>query len=264
MKKILYIVDCCENPNVSCSFIHSLSNDNNQAILLFNNSIHRDMYKNYLSTNLISNVTFLDTNYDNISLSDITQKYLSTHEWFAFLSPYVLYTKDFAQELIKLCENNKNNETVIAPSNTKNKKTYSVIFNRDSIKEYIRQGLSYYQLLQNKHRIILFHFNNYFPILNGTSWYDIEKAYNDSSNVYYNDEFCIFAKFLAVDDISDSFVYINKKNYRIYNIANNLVGEIKNANNNNLSIHWHRDSKSEFGLITYTFDNLNKYYLPTS
>lgn len=268
MNNILYIMDCTEIPNVAASSVWSMSSQLNKSncLLLFDDSIHRDMYYNYFLTNhSVSNIFFIDSDHHNILLSNICEKYLCDHKWFIFLSPYVLYSKDFSTEIENLCRNKESEESdeiIFLPQHTTNKKTCSVGWHKNIIQNYIKQNLSYHSISIEINNLINAYINNAITIFNGCSWYDIEKCYTNPSDIYYKDKYCLIAKFIGFDDFVDSMVYINNKNYRCYNIANNLVGQIIHTNNNNITICW-KTKESETKNIQYSLEHMSKSYIPT-
>ena len=80
--------------------------------------------------------------------------------------------------------------------------------------------------------------------------------------VIYENEFFLLCKLEESPtqefSLVDSYIYINKRNNRVYNIVNNIVGEIILMDRTKLKIQWMIDSDKI--IVDYTLDQSAKFY----
>lgn len=208
-----------------------------EIISIFPNSQQKDYYESYFSQYNNDLIKFIYNPNNNILLNNLYYQYLPTHDWFAFLSPYILYNKNFTEELQSLCSSQTKNSILhIFPHNS-SKIFKIIVYSKNILMEYIKKNYSIQNLLDEKYdddskkNLISF---------SCSSWKDIEEQYLLKQTTYHNDEYSIFTKFIETknSNLKDSFVYINKIKHRIYNITNNIIGIIEEYIDNKIKVLW--------------------------
>lgn len=170
------------------------------------------VYHNYI------NLFFSQYGTKTINIKEMLSKYINKYSYFFFLDPTILLHHNFLQSLNNQKEYDLTNTDSfkVYGSNIKNKPV--VGFNKNGIVNVLRQDLTmdYFSTITINSKIIT----------NSISYYPINKE--NEQDIKYENELCIFCKIKEPKDskLSDSYIYINKKNNKVYNINNNIVGDI--------------------------------------
>jgi hypothetical protein len=218
MNNILYVTKYTNTHHMCPSITYSLLNQNNKPNILavFDNYVVKDLYYNYFMAHS-SHISFHASSPLKISL---LQQYLTKYKWFVFLSTDCLYDRDYCDEIEKFCSSPENSSFLVCPQNYKYSSNRTTILNNDLVKQQIIND-------QNLDNI----FETYNSKLSNTksviSFKSIAlDSYTANTNAFYEDSYCVFCNFMSGSQFNlvDSFVYINKNNNRVYNIANNIVG----------------------------------------
>lgn len=253
MNNILYVTKYANSNHMCSSITYSLLNQNNKIniLALFDNYITKDLYYNYFLTHS-DQVSFIAS---NPLKSNLLKEYLSKYRWFVFLSTDCLYDRDYHDEIDKFCSSSDAN-LLVSPQNYKYVSNRTVILTNQSIKQHIINEDSIDDILQT--------YNS--PTSSTRSVISFKsialECYTSNTNVLHEDNYCLFGNFISKPQFNlvDSFVYINKNNHRVYNIANNVVGQLVNRTENSINITWQND-QNELISITYTYDPLTKSYI---
>lgn len=260
---IIYTIDYNELPYLCTTSICALLDQTSPAkvIASFRQPTQKDIYQHYFSHHIHnSQLNFICSQNNNISLHTLYEKYISQYDWFIFLSPYILYYNNFTEDLMSLCDRHKDLENFyVVPHNASKDTEFKILVcHKKGIIDFIRQQFSlkhifeYFTVKENMTNILSF---------SCSSWKDSEDEYLFKQNTYHDDQDCTFAKFISLTDkeIKDSFVYINKHNFRVYNISNNLIGFVDSYDNNQISIIWQTDTDDKE--MKYRFDYGHKIYV---
>lgn len=258
MNNALYIINYKKNEKICPAICYQILNQTKECFLLslFESSIARDIYHHYFMQQT-RNLRFVLLKESLVK--EIISEY-SNHFWYIFLSPLALYDKDFVVEIDNVLKNNKTEEFICYPHNEKNNiNNFSVVINKTKLLYYANLGFdiekitNHIKTTDNLTRISLSKavaLKESGPSLDGTC--------------FYEDDLSLFAKFLSSPSINfmDSFVYINKRNNRLYNIVNNAPGYLVGRNNNSISIEWQLPDNKKNSIVKYWLNNVTKEYTP--
>lgn len=254
MNNILYVTKYTRAHNMCPSITYSLLNQNKKPNILavFDNCIIKDLYYNYF-VSYSNYITFYASNVLKINL---LRDYLAKYKWFVFLSTDCLYDRDYCEEVEKFCLSSDGSNFLISPQNHKHSSSKTTVFTNDFIKQQIINDEKFDNIFQT-----------YNPALsNIRSFISFKSVALDSyivdSNTFYEDNYCVFCNFInnSKYNLLDSFVYINKNNNRVYNIANNIVGQLINRTTNSMTMDWQNDQNQTVS-INYIYDPLTKSYV---
>lgn len=252
MNNIAYIAYYDADYHACSSNIMGLDSASNlpRLINIFNDSTVKDIYQNYyISKKHIIFTT--DTN-----LKTIFSNYVSQYNWFVFLSNNSLYNSNFTVEIEELCNKSECSE-FIAQSQPSSSSSNIRVLSKEKIKEYIRFNLDIKDILKQNTLDIKTNI-----VFSASTITGAKNLYN----TFHNDNYCIFANFTHPigSQIKNSFVYINKKNHRVYNIVNNIVGYITDSDPDygGLTIEWKLDENNIIAM-KYRLDNYSKVYIST-
>lgn len=85
-----------------------------------------------------------------------------------------------------------------------------------------------------------------------------------SNNVFYEDGFCIFSKIIHnIQKLKylDSHIYLNKRNNKVYNIENNIIGNIKEHTLDTLTVEWVLDSMNRTENLLYVKQHIDNTFV---
>jgi hypothetical protein len=257
MNNILYLVNYNKNEHLCPAICYQILNQNKECTLLsiFYSSTIKDSYYHYFIQQT-RGLKFL-LHKENL-IKDIVFQY-PNHNWYVFLSPLALYDREFSLEIVNIAQNTQQTELIFYPHNEKeNSNNYSIMISKNKLLDYIKNELDIDKILS------LTNSNTSITKIPSVKSVAIKNVEEESNLRLHEDEFCIFAKFLGVPSLglSDSFVYINKKNNRTYNIVNNIIGLFKNRDENHVSIYWNNTDKQEETLVKYRLNLSTKEYVP--
>lgn len=253
MNNILFLINYKKYAGTCASFCYQFLNQEKPALLvsLFDNYVTRDIYYHYFIDNT-NNLKFV-LNEKN-AIKNILSSY-PNYSWYVLLSPFVLYDKEFILEVENIIKNAKDKEFNCYPHNEKNNiENLSVIISKDKLTEYLRENLDIVKI-QTSIRI-----NQEIkktPLLKAVS-VNLAIEYKDQPT-FYEDNLCIFAKFLGSSGLVDSVVYINKINNRTYNVANNLAGSCMILSDSTIQVSWNDPAQES---IKYWLNPITKEYTP--
>lgn len=255
MNNILYLVNYVNNDNLCPAICYQMLNQSKECttVSLFSSSEIRDVYYHYFM-NDTNKLKFL-FNTENI-VKDILSTYRN-FQWFVFLSPLALYDKDVTEEIHGALLKTDQQQIVFYPHNEKNNAhNFSVATNKQKFLEYstnnemtIRQIINTIKSSYDTKKI---------PLLKSVA---IKNVFTEQPKIcFHEDDMCMFAKFLSHNNIVESFAYLNKKNNRMYNIANNIVGSMYHKNDDYIVVEWQTDLNAT--VIKYWLNSSTKEYMP--
>lgn len=257
MNNILYISLNNKESYISSSICYQILNQTKKSYLLsvFDSINEKDLVYNYF-LQYTSTLYFINTIETKSTVDQIISGY-PKYNWFAFLCPYNLYDREFTEEIYAKIDNAVHDEMVVCPHNQEKIPTNcSLIVNKQKLMEYRAEKNLRYLLNLKKNDDSVYNFYSYKSVA-----YPVEVTENYCKTQYYSDDFCIFAKFSSFRDLLESFVYINRRNNRVYNIVNNTVGYLVYAEDNkNLKIRWQK-SEEEFLDTEYYLDPIRQEYI---
>lgn len=260
---ILFSINYNQDIHQCVGTTHSLMNQTigSEIVSIFPHSQHKDFYESYFNQYNNNLIKFICNPNNNLLINDIYHKYLPKYNWFAFLSPYILYNKNFTEELLNICSQNSDEKILSISSYNDDSKIFKIlVYNKNTIidaikNEYYIKNLFEEDIIKNKKNIISF---------SCSCWKDMEQQYLSRQTTYHNDEYSIFVKFIEPKNanLKNSFVYINKLKHRIYNISNNIIGLIDTYENNKIKVLWsikdgeQIDAKYEFNYNTKSYSRI--------
>jgi hypothetical protein len=205
-------------------------------VSIFSDSISRDTYYHYF----IDNTTTLKfIKYDNNILSNIASSYPNYNQYI-FLSPLCLYDKEFTLEINKLNIKSDHQENIYYPHNNDSNNFYqfSIALKKTQFLHYANNGYG----IQDLYNFIIG--KNGVPKIPLLKCISIKSVKQQTDKYVYEDESCVFGKFIhRLNPSYDSFMYLNKNNNKIYNIANNILGHIVETKENTkiITVQWQDD-----------------------
>ena len=253
MNNILFLINYKNYAGTCVSFCYQFLNQEKPALLvsLFDDYATKDIYYHYFIGHT-NNLKFV-LNETNV-IKNILSSY-PNYSWYVLLSPSVLYDKEFILEAENIIKNAKDKEFNCYPYNEKNNiENLSVIISKDKLTEYLRENLD---IAKIQTRIRTNQEIKKTPLLKAVS-VNLAIEYKDQPTLY-EDNLCIFAKFLGSSDLIDSMVYINKINNRVYNIANNFAGNYMVLSDGMVRIAWNKSVQEN---IKYWLNPITKEYMP--
>lgn len=226
------------NKASSCStfinnFLLEHKSDNNIIYHVFNQENYDVNYTDSLS-HFFSDIpfnTFVSIDF-NSSISDLVND-IQKYERYVILQPTLLIKKD----LYKIFTIDR--FSTITPQN--NSKIFIPIYSRQEFISLVKNQIPIKLLTQEKYSqknnnlvsndIIDTYQENKIPI---------QETKNDqpSSNIFYDDSNCLFCLLGPKDNIPQSAIYLNKNNKKVYNINNNIFGNVIEYNKDILLIDW--------------------------
>lgn len=223
-------------------------------IFIDSNSIQQ-FYSDYFNDpfNQHKNKTyFKHYNNNHITLKEILESYISQYQFFIFLRPEHLLYQNFLQNCLSI-----NESCNIYESNEMSKNPILFIPQIDMIKLF-RNGLDLYSLysFDNKYnKKVSDHYKCAPPLPRPTKY---------GENIIYENDFFILAKTketLSSESILlDSYIYVNKRNNRVYNIGNNMVGTLISNNTFSIVIEWQLDDNDTKLVVEYRPNDIQKFY----
>lgn len=253
MNNILYIANFQKDHQVASSIIYSFINQEIPCSMIacFDTSIIKDIYYNYFIS-YMKYLKFYNTEESKIILHDSINKY----QWFAILSKNCLYNKSYSTELSKLTSSSTKESIIVIPQNSQQIHDQTLLINTKLMIEHIRNNFSisdiYDLYIKADQTNTLYSFQSL----------NIEYPHYNN-NTLHIDDYCIFGKFISnrTTELSDSMVYINKKNNKAYSIANNIIGNVIDLSKNYVSINWQINGLNNvLPIIKYFLNPISKCY----
>lgn len=218
-----------------------------------------ECYLRYYEKNNFTNDCYFQyyPNKSSNTIKDHLKTHIHKYTNFIFLDPKHLLDNNFLDTLQQ--SNLDNHKYSIV--NPYNKNIPILYFDKLGMIEILRQNytsesLRAHSYLNNEISVVSF---KDIPIIKNNI-NDIEKT------VYYENDLFTLCKLLEDDNkdifLVDSYIYINKRNNKIYNIANNITGELESSDNFVLLINWLKDDKMfkrayRIDMNTKTYININ-------
>jgi len=242
------------------SMCYQILNQKQNSCLLsiFNTISIRDLTYNYFISQTDS-LKFTAINDDKDTIKQIYKEFFK-YDWFIFLSNKNLYDKDFANEVSNKIKKQTTREFIIYPHNYEKHWTLgSYAIHKDEMLKHIDQSVDemlFFKLNSNISNVLSFQSVAYITP-------DIQQ--NGDRIHFYSDDFCLFCKFMGSDNfgLKNSFVYVNRRNNKVYNIVNNIAGNLLDIDdeNKNIQIRWEKDDLTSLN-IAYVFDVSYQQYIP--
>lgn len=231
---------------------------NNHLLSVFDTISIRDMVYNYFISKA-DYLKFIAIGDDKDTIKQIYKEFFK-YDWFIFLSNKNLYDKNFGEELSNKIKKQTAKEFAIYPHNHEKHWTLgSYAIHKDEMIKHIDKSIDeilFSKLNSNIPNILSFQSIAYITP-------DIQQ--NGDRIHFYSDDFCLFCKFMGSDifGLQNSFVYINRRNYKVYNIVNNIAGILIDIDddNKNIQIRWEKDNNESLD-ISYIFDVSYQQYIP--
>jgi hypothetical protein len=227
-----------------CSQIKKTNSGNILAI--FDNKECFDIYKEQI---LIEKEYISYIEKRTISIQEILKKYYHKYKYF-FISKY---TK------VLINQNYIHNENLTKPTVfLEEKDILGVVFSLESL---LKSNLIIDNIINNNIDEKFFNIQRHnLPIktLKVKNNKEIQNV-NQTKNILYENQLCLFAFLQGSDNLVDSMCYFNKNNNKIYSVNNNVMGEVIYYDTENLKINWKITEK--ISKVYEYIKNENIYYI---
>ena len=249
---ILYIGNFTKSYSAAQAMIYSIlhQNINSSLISAFQNPMIKDMFYNYFME-YTSQLSFVAGS----SIKDITERAIHKYEWYCFLSNDCMYHKGYTAELLEIISKSPDTpEFLVLPQNSNELDYAAILMNRSKILTEIQNNSDINLTISNRIKDTIIKASKSFQsvLIN----YEI-----DNNSVLYEDSQSLFGKFMGTSELLDSMVYINKNNYRVYNITNNIIGYMVEKTGDIIRIEWHTNNKENPTVsATYIIDHFQRVY----
>lgn len=223
-------------PGISYQMLNQTSDIELLNICMHGNSEQINLYKSYFEK--YSNVYFgkSDTKSRLVDLLSINR-----YSHVVFLDSECLYNINFHNDILQCIAHN------IKIMYSIDKSKYTQIFTKKDV-----MNKTIYELIFTEPSLENFYISSNFDRL---------VKYN---NVFYEDGFCIFSKIIHHQQkmkYLDSHIYLNKRNNKVYNIENNIIGNIKEHTLDSLTIEWVLDSMNRTENLVYIKQHIDNTFV---
>jgi len=227
MKKVLYLATFTEENHYDCVGLTRQIEDNENILCIFNNINIKNHYYKFLNDNNQYN-KYSEDFAEN--LIDILKDHKYDYKKFVFLKSNKIILSEFRDILT--------NKTNISVSN--NAKKFLYVLDLDNILKNFR-NLKYLDLIEIEN----------FPSIKNVKidlelfpdiYYKTREIkhieYKNMDGGEYQDPFCIFAFLQGFENYFDAMVFLHKRNDKIFNISNNIIGDVIYSNGSILKVSW--------------------------
>jgi hypothetical protein len=232
-----------------CSQIKEIDSAN--IFIVFQNKEVYEKYKEYISVEKKEYISYISDN-SKIYLYDILKNFYHKYKYF-FISKH---TKIFINKnYIHKNENIKNSTIFLEEKNIS-----GIMF---CLEDLLKSNLKIDDIINNNIDEKYFNIKKHplpIKILNIENNQEIKNT-KKTENIIYENDLCLFTFLQGTGDMIGSMVYFNKNNYKIYNINNNILGEVKYYDIENLEVKW--GVTEQIFVIYKYYKKENTYYIKT-
>lgn len=231
----LFISIYNQNDAILCpGFCSQISNQTIKSALLnifIDCPSYYNTYSQYFNLeNTETNLFFQHFNSNDITIQDSISNYINRFNYFIIINQSHLLCSDFLEQ-VKDSQYDDESARKIYSTHDKSH-TPVLFFPKKAFASLLRHELSLSSLdfIKIQHEIII---DNFYSMLPPTK--------PAIQPIVYENQYCLFCEVKEnknISQLSDSYIYINKRNNKVYNINNNVFGEITKKTDTFTEILW--------------------------
>lgn len=242
------------NENISCptfsdKLVNDQTNDNNIIYHIFNHKNYEqsfvDIYKQFYSENLKNN-KFIVIDFEQ-DLSE-TINDIHKYEKFIIINPNLAFKSGTYQILT-----NSNYKSIV-PINSNTK--HASIYTRSEFIDIIRKKLNIKDILNKEKELPVDNYYQASDVINQKTQ-PPKNSKATHTDVFYEDNNCLFCMLGKKSNLIESPVYFNKNNNKVFNVTNNIFGNVMSYNGESIVVIWKMDT----GFHTHTYHKLNNMFV---
>lgn len=231
MRNLLLIAHFDTNNSYDCMSLTPLLK-NQDSLILFNNQDLYYIYSNHIIQNHLHKTQLCEDS--AVSILSLTKNIFNQYKYFIILQKTSIIINDLCCNFIHKSMQNNEIMDIIIDNNI-----VGVIVSKNYLTNSSLET-TLYSFLNYKVKNPVIDISNYAKYIPRLVSQKIIKEYVSSPNVFFENNNCVFAIVgdSRTNNLQKSPCYINKQNNKIYNIDNNIIGEVLENHQDKLLIEW--------------------------